>query len=394
MKNSKKNSEYNIQTMSTTYHPFKIALTAGQKKKLQKAYLTKTPVGVKVKPDQIGCGDELFLTETQIKRLKKRSAAGKGMVIKLSQTQLQNTAQRGGNLFSAMLGLARPLIKPALGALASAGLSFGAEKLLKKIFGKGFGPREIELYKLVQRMTPAQKKAAKQYLVGKGLVKGGGAQYGGFLGMLASIGVPLALDLVRKIIGKGMQTQPPPPPPRTRRSPGIPKGKGMQIQPPPFYGTWEDYYRLKKKLKFEDKPLSNIDLRKWCKFLRIPIKGIFSRNETKPLFHSPCIINLDDFESLGTHWVCCWPKGKGLYEYFDSFGLPPPLEWEKEMSMHGMTHFFRNDNQIQWEQSVRCSYYCLLFLNERNKGTSFADILKMFSNDLLQNEEIVKNYFS
>ena len=150
-----------------------------------------------------------------------------------------------------------------------------------------------------------------------------------------------------------------------------------------------------KKLKFEDKPLSNIDLRKWCNFLRIPIKGIFSRNETKPLFHSPCIINLDDFGSLGTHWVCCWPaKDKGTYEYFDSFGLPPPLEWEKEMSMHGMTHFFRNDNQIQWEQSVRCGYYCLLFLNERNKGTSFADILKMFSNDLLQNEEIVKNYFS
>ena len=168
------------------------------------------------------------------------------MVIKFSQTQLQKTAQRGGNLFSAMLGLARPLIKPALGALASAGLSFGAEKVLKKIFSNGFGPREIELYKLVQRMTPSQKKAAKQYLVGQGLVKGGGEQYGGFLGMLASIGVPLALDLVRKIIGKGMQTQPPPPPPRTRRSPGIPKGKGMQIQPPPFYGTWEDYYRLKK----------------------------------------------------------------------------------------------------------------------------------------------------
>ena len=217
--------------MSTIYHPFKIALTAGQKKTLQKAYVTKEAVNLKVKLDQIGRGDELFLTETQIKRLKKRSAAGKGMVIKFSQTQLQNTAQRGGNLFSAMLGLARPLIKPALGALASAGLSFGAEKVLKKIFGDGFGPREIELYKLVQRMTPAQKKAAKQYLVGKG-----------FLGMLASIGVPLALDLVRKIIGKGRQTQPP----RTRRSPGIPKGKGMQIQPPPFYGTWEDYYRLKK----------------------------------------------------------------------------------------------------------------------------------------------------
>ena len=93
-------------------------------------------------------------------------------------------------------------------------------------------------------MTPTQKKAAEQYLVGQGLVKGG-SQYGGFLGMLASIGVPLALDLVRKIIGKGMQTQPPPPPPPPqRRTPS--KGKGMQIQPPPFFGNWDDYYCLKK----------------------------------------------------------------------------------------------------------------------------------------------------
>ena len=232
--------------MSTTYHPYKIALTDGQKKKLQKAYVSKTAVTLRVKSGQIGRGDELLRTATQISRLKKTSAEGKGMEIKLSQTQIQNTAQRGGSLFSAMLGLARPLIKPALGALARAGLSFGAEKVLKKIFGKGFGPKEIELYKLVQKMTPTQKKAAEQYLVGQGLVKGG-AQYGGFLGMLASIGVPLALDLVRKMIGKGMQTQPPPPP-RTRRSPPMPppQGKGMQIQPPPFFGTWDDYYHLKK----------------------------------------------------------------------------------------------------------------------------------------------------
>ena len=137
----KKNSEYNIHTMSTTYHPYKIELTDGQKKKLQKAYVTKTAVILRVKPEKIGRGDELLLTDTQISRLKKTSAAGKGMDIKLSQTQIQNTAQRGGSLFSAMLGLA----KPALGALASAGLSFGAEKMLKKIFGKGFGPKEIEL---------------------------------------------------------------------------------------------------------------------------------------------------------------------------------------------------------------------------------------------------------
>ena len=70
-------------------------------------------------------------------------------------------------------------------------------------------------------MTPTQEKAAEQYLVGKAFVKGGSAQYGGFLGMLASIGVPLAIDLVRKIIGKGMQTQPPRS--RPRRTPPLPR---------------------------------------------------------------------------------------------------------------------------------------------------------------------------
>ena len=58
--------------MSTTYHPFKIALTDGQTKKLQKAYVKKAAVNLKDKPDQIGRGDELLLTETQIARLKKK----------------------------------------------------------------------------------------------------------------------------------------------------------------------------------------------------------------------------------------------------------------------------------------------------------------------------------
>ena len=126
----------------------------------------------------------------------------------------------------------------------------------------------------------------------------------------------------------------------------------------------------------------------WCEYLSIPLKGIFSRNVAKPLQHSPCIINLDDFGSLGTHWVCCWPGP----EYFDSVGLPPPDEWEQEMRKMGHKTFLRNDNQIQWIGSVRCGYYCLLFLNERNKGTSYKDILKMFSDNVHHNEQVVKNY--
>ena len=101
----------------------------------------------------------------------------------------------------------------------------------------------------------------------------------------------------------------------------------------------------------------------WCKYLKIPIRGIFSHNEEKPLLHSPCTINLDDFGSMGTHWVCCWRAKNGKHEYFDSFGLPPPNEWELELKKLGKKTFLRNDNQLPWVGSVRCGYYCLLFLN-------------------------------
>ena len=69
--------------------------------------------------------------------------------------------------------------------------------------------------------------------------------------------------------------------------------------------------------------------------------------------------------------------------------LPPPAEWEIELILDGKKTFLRNDNQLQWEFSVRCGYYCLLFLNERNKGRPFRDILRMFSKNTHTNEAVV-----
>ena len=150
----------------------------------------------------------------------------------------------------------------------------------------------------------------------------------------------------------------------------------------------------KKNVKFEDRPLSNFDLEEWCAQLGIKIKGIYARNAVKPLHHSPCIINLDDLGAAGTHWVCCWTAKDGELDYFDSFGLPPPQEWEEEMVRAGKKTFLRNVKQIQEKTSVRCGYYCLLFLNERNQGRCYKSVLARFSSDLKENERAVKKYFT
>ena len=102
--------------------------------------------------------------------------------------------------------------------------------------------------------------------------------------MLTSIGIHLAIDLVKKMLGKGMHVHSrpsaPPPPPPTRQV-----GRGMHVGPPSFFGSWDDEKKMVRPPPVKDVPLSNIDLAKWCDYLQIPIKGIFSHIEAKPLHH-------------------------------------------------------------------------------------------------------------
>ena len=144
----------------------------------------------------------------------------------------------------------------------------------------------------------------------------------------------------------------------------------------------------KPRPKFVNKPLSNFDLLKWIDFLKIPnFKGIFARDEVRPQEHSPCIINLDELENAGTHWVCCAPGQKFTW-YFDSFGLGFPQEFKSSKPV------IWNSSQYQNINSVLCGYYCLYFLHQWSLGKGFYDILKPLSLvDTSQNEKFIKEYF-
>ena len=148
---------------------------------------------------------------------------------------------------------------------------------------------------------------------------------------------------------------------------------------------------------WKDIPLSNFDLLKWVDFLKIPnFKGIYSRDDKDHVHKTGCcIINLDDRVGNGTHWVATFvkPKSKIIY-YFDSFSLPPPMEFLEYAKRSRMRYKYNSGYPIQDINSVRCGYFCLYFLDNIWRK-SFYDCLKVFDLKNPQfNENFIKHYFS
>ena len=181
-----------------------VSLSENQIRKAEKG---KT--NLRLKHENLVGPHPLQVGKREFNKWNKARENGKGVVI-----------QTGGSL----LGLAAAAAPMAAKALGWAGLSFGAEKLLGKIFGSGIPPDAVQLAILVEMLSSDQKKMIRNVLKGQGIVAGAG-QRGGFLGLLASLGIPLAISLVKKVLGKGFTVKP--------------RGKGMLIQPPPpVWGNW------------------------------------------------------------------------------------------------------------------------------------------------------------
>ena len=130
----------------------------------------------------------------------------------------------------------------------------------------------------------------------------------------------------------------------------------------------------------------------------IKLKGVLMKNELDKLRieEGIYIINLDDSQNVGSHWTALHiNKNKAIY--FDSFRCVPPqnvIDFVKQTNIKlGYNNFIIQD--LEYE---KCGFYCiafLLFLNRsKNKDIYKAtnDFIKMFHNDTLENDEILKTY--
>ena len=246
----------------TNYIEYSVNLTDNQKMNLASAINNKTPLTLGIKHTNLRGNDELMLTKTQIGKIKKSLANGTGTDIKISKTQIRIVAKHGGNLFTSLASLgARVLpyavkgISKAVPALATGAVSALGSLGIDKTFGKGITiPKKYfpTLPMIVNELTESQIDQINKVSQtgGRLVLKPTRKQIeGGLLGTLASIGIPMAISLVSKMFGGGLQVDKAPPTKKMSNVYVPQEGQGHMypFYPPPFYGNWNNTIGMGKK---------------------------------------------------------------------------------------------------------------------------------------------------
>ena len=110
-------------------------------------------------------------------------------------------------------------------------------------------------------------------------------------------------------------------------------------------------------------PLTNFEIQKYHQN-EPKFNGVYSRNNLTKIKDGAYVINLDEFKSIGNHWIT------------------------------GHKNITMNINRIQADDSVMCGYFCIGFIDFTLKGKSFLEYINLFSpNEYKKSEKIILKYF-
>ena len=332
---------------------------------------------------------ELLLATRQNTKLRNAINNNSAIDIKLSKAQIKKLIQSGGFLGTLLSKLAGPLMKVALplakNVLASLGLTVAMSaidgSIQKKIHGSGVKLiiEQEDMNDILKIIEALENSGILLKGVSKTIENETKEQRGGFLGMLlGTLGASLLGNLLTG--GKGID--------------GICiAGDGIV-----HAGSGSKKNKLNSLLPFH--LLTNIEISEYYKN-EPRFNGVYSRNNLpNKIKKGAYVINLDEYENTGTHWVSLFVKPKYTTEssssertaYFDSFGVEHiPKEVDKFI---GNKKIKASIFRIQAYDSIMCGYFCIEFNNYMLKGKTLLDYTNLFSpNDFKKNDRVIKRIF-
>jgi len=220
-------------------HKTSVHLSQGQKQKLARPYRNNEGVTIHLLKSALSGSDVLMVPNNTVKKLAKHRNAGKEMEITILKKNTRK--QSGKEIFSAVLPVAPALGKTlGLSALAGAANERACEIMKKKNSGgQIFRIPNDKLFMLAQMsnlLTSKQRRdlAEAHQLMGDMNFSVTGKQVSNGIGtLLASIGIPLAIEAVKKLTGRGIRRG-------SSMLIGNRGGESPRIRRPlPFIGTWK-----------------------------------------------------------------------------------------------------------------------------------------------------------
>ena len=300
------------------YSKINCKLTNVQLSKLKKAVKSnegaKLRLGIKnFNKDELP--HESLLTTRQNSKLRNAVNNNLATDINLSQAQIKKLIQSGGFLGKLLSKLAGSLMKVALplakNVLAPLGLTVAMPaidgSIQKKIHGSGIKLiiEEEDMKDIMKIIEVLKNSGILLKGVSKTIENETKEQRGGFLSMLLGT---LGASLLGKLLtgGKGIMRA----------------GEGSVASRAKDDGILRARSGSKKNLNslLPFDPLTNIEISEYHKN-EPRSNGVYSRNNLpKTIKKGAYVINLDEYENTGTHWVSLFVKPKYTV-YFDSFGV-------------------------------------------------------------------------
>ena len=103
------------------------------------------------------------------------------------------------------------------------------------------------------------------------------------------------------------------------------------------------------------------------------------------------VVNLDEYELTGTHWVSLYVNGNKA-TYFDSFGVEHiPEEIKKFIDTKNN---IASISRVQAYDSITCGYFCIGFIDFIFNGKSLINFANLFfPPNFEKNDKVILNCF-
>ena len=122
--------------------------------------------------------------------------------------------------------------------------------------------------------------------------------------------------------------------------------------------------------------------------------GVYPADRVPLLWAKPCafVLNTQNYNQHGAHWVAIYVDKYGTGTYFDSLGKPPQIPEHLRRMQKNCKKFRWNNKRLQSDYSNVCGHYCIMFLYYMSTGSGLTSFLKIFSQNLQKNDTLARNF--